>query len=359
MKEKKPVKKIEKKVKEKAEKKVTAKLKAKKAEVKIIKPAKLKTEKKEKVIIPKKKKAISVKPETFQETQAEIEASKFYPPQLKENSKKQMHIPDFAKREEDTIPHRYHDNRLVLMARDAFWCYAYWDLKTEFVAQKKQTLKPEWGVSHLCIRLYDITNISFNGKNAHSFRDIYVSPDSDNWYLNVWKAGCTYLVDLGLKTISGNFVTLLRSNAVGTPSEKTSQVKGEQWMEVDSHFEEIFRMSGGVKNEVKPIGASDTVGRSSDLSFGSDTVSSFSLAPEVEKNKDFFLKVNTELILNGITKKDAQVTVKNEKVQLREDGSFTLHYKLVDGEVLLPVTAVSADKTDSITIKITVERKTE
>ena len=62
-----------------------------------------------------------------------------------------------------------------------------------------------------------------------------------------------------------------------------------------------------------------------------------------KKEKDFWLVVNTELILYGATEPDANVTVQGIPVKLRPDGTFSLRFALPDGIQELPVHAVNAD----------------
>ncbi|MGD0566575.1 MAG: Rho termination protein, partial [Candidatus Goldiibacteriota bacterium] len=73
----------------------------------------------------------------------------------------------------------------------------------------------------------------------------------------------------------------------------------------------------------------------------------------------FFLVADTELILYGASERDALVKVKGEKINLKDDGSFSMRFHLPDGKMELPIEAVSSDGTEKRHIKITVERKTE
>lgn len=60
----------------------------------------------------------------------------------------------------------------------------------------------------------------------------------------------------------------------------------------------------------------------------------------------FWLEVNAEVILYGRTERDAQVTIGDRPVRLREDGSFSFRFALPDGDFPLPVVAVNAAGTD-------------
>jgi len=78
--------------------------------------------------------------------------------------------------------------------------------------------------------------------------------------------------------------------------------------------------------------------------FASGAVSSIaSPVMKREKAKEFWLMVNTELILYGQTEPDAKLTVGDQPVNLKPDGSFSLRFFLPDGKHIIPVVATSSD----------------
>lgn len=289
--------------------------------------------------------------------ESKIEAAKFYPAQMKEkNGKAHEEFKKPGERHEQEIPGRYYDNKVVLMARDPFWCYAYWDI-SGVLMQAKADEAMKNGDYKLVLRVYDVTDIKFDGKNSHKYMDIEVTGDANNWYINVWEAGRTYIAELGFRTANGKFIVIARSNAVGVPSDRVSDKTDEEWMVMDEDFEELFRLSGGGRR----LGASEQ-GRGLAMienMLSSESVSSFSSPVYKAQEKGFFLWADTELILYGGTEKNARLTVKGEQVKLKEDGSFSLRFHLPDGAMDLPVEAVSADGTNKKSIKINVQRKTE
>jgi len=289
--------------------------------------------------------------------QSKMEATKFYPPQMdKKNGEKIIKYEEKkAVIDESQIQTKYGDNKIVLLVRDPYWCYAYWDLSEELINNKRKEIKPEWGNYDLILRIYDVTDIIFNGNNAHKFNDIKITGDANNWYINVWEAGRSYITDIGFKTADGHFILLARSNAVTTPRDKVSNITDEEWMVVDEDFDELFRLSGGGK-----FGSSEGFRSFLEMNLSSESVSSFSSpSPKPEENKGFFLVVDTELIVYGATEKNAKLKVKGEPIKINPDGSFSLRYHLPNTNLIIPVEAESNDGKDKISIKITVERKTE
>ena len=350
-------------VKKAAVEKPEKELKAKKPAAKTVKPASYEPSilVKEKVVkkaaIRKIKDLTAHTMETDTE-ETEIEASKFTKAEA-DDTEVAVAVEIPQERHETTIPEKYADDKIVLMTRDPHWCYVYWDLSLGLMESKAKSIKEKYD---LVLRVYDITDVNFDGSNSHKFIDIQVNGEAGNWYINVWDAGRSYIVDIGYKTASGKFILLARSNAVIAPSDDVSQHTDEEWMVVDEDFEELFRLSGGGSSK---LGASEglrsrlSAELNSELSSGG--VSSFSspAGGGPSKKRGFFLNADTELILYGNTEADASLTVKGEKVDLRPDGSFSLRFHLPNGIINLPVEAVSNDKVDKITIKISVERKTE
>jgi len=77
------------------------------------------------------------------------------------------------------------------------------------------------------------------------------------------------------------------------------------------------------------------------------------------EEKKFWLVADCELILYGATEPDAFVTVAGRKVNLNPDGTFSMRFALPDGNVDLPIAAMSKDETDSRHVRINVTRSTE
>jgi len=140
------------------------------------------------------------------------------------------------------LKERYGDTKIALLPRDTRWIYAYWEVDE---ASKKQVGKKRgediFSRSSLTLRFYDVTDIIFNGRNAHRQFDIKVNSEIGNWYVQVPESGRTYLSDLGLLTKEGEFITLSRSNAVSLPRGSVSEIGDEEWMIVKEEFEKLVK----------------------------------------------------------------------------------------------------------------------
>jgi hypothetical protein len=99
---------------------------------------------------------------------------------------------------QDALPASYDDNRLVLLARDPHWLYAYWDFAAMRFSNGHGRLA---GHDHsLVLRLFDVTYLDFNGKNAWSAADIELAPFATSWYIPVPQAETAYCVEIGYRS---------------------------------------------------------------------------------------------------------------------------------------------------------------
>lgn len=129
------------------------------------------------------------------------------------------------------IPERYNENYLVLLVRDPYCLFAYWELTAEQQELITKEFGCSWGGVPLLLRLYDVTGLNFDGRNAHSFKDISVHALADNFYLHDLEANKGYCVDLGVITPDGRFITIIRSNIVSTPRDTLAD--GSVWEMAD------------------------------------------------------------------------------------------------------------------------------
>jgi len=163
------------------------------------------------------------------------------------------------------LPESYGVDKLVLMVRDPYWLYAYWEVTaTKLDEAGSMCDRRMWNESSPVLRVYDITGIDFNGYNANSFFDCGLDINAVNWHINVSAANRTYCADLGRILPDGSFVPIMRSNIVSTPRDSLSDKLDEEWMWIEGIYtkhvtgissplivEEINRRMGNV-----PLGIS-------------------------------------------------------------------------------------------------------
>jgi uncharacterized protein len=67
------------------------------------------------------------------------------------------------------------------------------------------------------IRIYDVKDIIFNGKNAHYFHEISVPYQTGHWFINGLRSDRSYMAELGVYLSEKVYFPLLRSSPIQTP----------------------------------------------------------------------------------------------------------------------------------------------
>ena len=262
----------------------------------------------------------------------------------------------FAPARLQELPSFYGQDKIILQVRDPRWLHAYWEIREETIQGLKSKLGADFYRAKKVLRVYDVTNIIFNGSNANRFFDIQINDFANSWYVDTAGPGRSWCVDLGLMLVDGRFITILRSNIVQTPLDGPSWVTDEEWMIPDEMFARLYGMGFGL-GKSSPVGGAWQERIKQGLF--SSGLSSSPVKKEIKETRDFWLKVDCELIVYGATEASALVTVQGVPIKLRPDGTFTLRYYLPDGKQIIPVKATSADKLDERAITPTVTRETK
>ena len=142
----------------------------------------------------------------------------------------------------ETLPAEYGNDRLVLLVRDPWWIYAWWELTQSTLDSGRRSLGAP---SDLALRVYDISTIDWDGRNHHAYFDIDVHDRASNWYIELGKPGASFCAEIGLRTSDGRFLALVRSNVVTLPRDGMSHVVDEEWMIVEEDFRRLFDLAGG------------------------------------------------------------------------------------------------------------------
>ncbi len=155
--------------------------------------------------------------------------------------------PQMTVAEHGELAREYGHDRIVLMTRDPFVVHAYWEATPGRLEREKAWFG--WG-SKLCVRIYDITGIQFDGRNALGYFDQEVFERAGNWYFDLGRPSHSFCADLGLLSPEGRFLTLARSNFVTTPRDGVADVIDEEWMLVDEEFWKLYGYPEGFRGGV-------------------------------------------------------------------------------------------------------------
>ena len=143
--------------------------------------------------------------------------------------------------EHGELQQTYGEDRIVLLTRDPFVVHAYWEATPPRLDREKAWFG--WN-SKLCVRIYDITGVQFDGRNAIGYFDQELFERAGNWYFDLGRPSHSFCADLGLLSPEGRFLTLARSNYVTMPRDGVSETIDEEWMLVDEEFWKLYGSQG-------------------------------------------------------------------------------------------------------------------
>ncbi len=140
------------------------------------------------------------------------------------------------------LPLGYGEERIALMIRDPYLAYVYWELPSSRIQREKSWFG--WN-GKLTVRIYDVTGVQFDGRNAIGYFDQEVNELIGSWYFDLGRPTHSFVADIGLLSPEGRYLTLARSNYVVMPRDGVSDVVDEEWMLVDEEFWKLYGFPGG------------------------------------------------------------------------------------------------------------------
>jgi hypothetical protein len=145
------------------------------------------------------------------------------------------------------LPTGYNEEKIAILSRDPYVAYAYWEATPARIERDKAWFG--WD-SKLCVRIYDITGVQFDGRNATGYFDQEVEDRIGSWYFDVGRPSHSFCADLGLLSSGGRFLTIARSNYITMPRDGVSDVIDEEWMLVDEEFWKLYGYPEGFRQGV-------------------------------------------------------------------------------------------------------------
>jgi hypothetical protein len=214
------------------------------------------------------------------------------------------------------------------MVKDPWWLFAYWEIQPEKErAARAQLLPHEIPGLQSVLRVYEATE-----GDGRPFQDISLSGLATNWYLHTNAPGRTFFVELGLLSNTGRFLPMARSNRVTAPRFGPSDVIDEEWAVADEDFLKLLGAMG-------PSGASPMQWQAVSLPalFSGVWPGRSSIV------RGFWCRVDTDLVIHGVTDPKASVRIQGQPVTVRKDGTFSLRLALPQGSQAITIEATSPD----------------
>ncbi len=262
---------------------------------------------------------------------------------------------DLSSRLNKTGPVR---DQILLSGPDPFWLHAQWQLSVQSVQRAEAALGQDWHGAKPIIRLFDVTSQDTTSTSEAPIRDLVIHGGCSHWYIDVPQPPRSYRVDIGYLSRRGNFFVLARSNIITPPKAGASEQLDENWAQSleDKAAERLIASAVGGEpgGAPSPQDLPDDPFRRQpkEAPFGSGAVLPGKL-------KKFFFEIDAQLIVYGKTDPSAAVTLHNEPVKLRPDGTFTMRYPLPDSRQIIPAVATSTDGMEEQTIVLAIERNTK
>lgn len=128
------------------------------------------------------------------------------------------------------LPTSYGSDRLVLLARDPYCLYAYWDVSRARDEAARAAAASD-GL-RLVLRTYDVTQIAFDAEPPRRFQDFAVGSDARSLYAYVGKPAACFVAEVGYLRPDGAFFALARSLPVWTPRTEHPGTAPGRWMTV-------------------------------------------------------------------------------------------------------------------------------
>ncbi|MBN2219960.1 MAG: DUF4912 domain-containing protein [Kosmotogaceae bacterium] len=134
------------------------------------------------------------------------------------------------------IPSSYSRDFVVIHPINPYWVYVMWDLSDDTAGRVSDHS------SKLLVRVSDITNIIYDGKNAHRFKEADISADAGNWYFQVDFPDADYIAEIGYYS-KGDFRSVLKSRITRTPRNSPKFSDHEIWVDLKKGSRKEYKAS--------------------------------------------------------------------------------------------------------------------
>lgn len=143
------------------------------------------------------------------------------------------------------VPHQYGDNKIVLMVRDPWTVFSYWEIRQDVEDGVKAQIK-EKGLIPIksVLRLYQVSEDA-GDEGLKVVNEFELRGWAASWYIHVDEPGREWIVDIGIVAGNGEFFRLARSNKVRTPANYMSETVEGEWMCPEELYYKMFAVSGG------------------------------------------------------------------------------------------------------------------
>ena len=147
-------------------------------------------------------------------------------------------------KKEFDLPLGYGDNKIVLMVRDPWTLFAYWEVQKEVEDGTREEIRNQSLVALKSIlRVFEITGN--NDGDSKAVLDFELKNWANNWYVHIPETGKKWMVQLGILCTTGEFFSMAHSNIVMSPINRMSDVLDEEWLCPEELYYKMFAAAAG------------------------------------------------------------------------------------------------------------------
>ncbi len=121
--------------------------------------------------------------------------------------------------------------------------FIQWHINEKSVADMEAELGSRAHCARMVLRIYNVTNIIFNGFNAHDFYDVEVNSRQGNFYVTVDTLGKNLMVEVGFRLADGEFRSFSRSIPVYFDRDHSSGNHQSSGLYVGADFDPLIRVA--------------------------------------------------------------------------------------------------------------------
>jgi hypothetical protein len=119
------------------------------------------------------------------------------------------------------LPESYGVDRMVLLPREPYWLYSYWEISPNLLTKMQSAYGPAWSEGRTILRIYDM--------DSGTDFDTELPLSTHSWHIPVAGSDHCYRAELGQILADERFIPLVSSNTVRTPRDSISAAIDTRW----------------------------------------------------------------------------------------------------------------------------------
>lgn len=250
------------------------------------------------------------------------------------------------------------NDRLLLSVCDPFWLRAYWEATPRLVERVRSAMGQSWHTADPTLRLYRVDREPHGATRREYVADFPVRAGVNSCYVPVDDPPRSFVVELGYLARDKRFFTLISSAVVETPQRYVHDAFGrseENALGFPTNFEAFVPR----RRTPRPPRFSSFENAETSFRSGAFDGAARHDVDAFRESSDLRVAVDCELVVKGRVSPGARVRVKEESIRLKEDGTFSIRYRLPERRHVFPVVATSPDGSETRTVVLAVDRNTK